>query len=148
MGPLLATSHVTAKTATQAAIVEAYPYAWRYQDWVIESVNKDHHDQFIKQQLAADLMPGTSRNDLRALGYLSMAPSEWKRSCRKELIDNLLLEEWDERVDAVGRGNARLIRSPARAVTITNSIDCTRRLLRFGRCVRLRFARDSPAPRH
>ncbi len=85
---------------------QAYPYAWRYRDWVIESINNDlPYDRFIKQQLAADLMPGTSRNDLRALGYLGMAPSEWKeKKLSKELIDNLLLEEWDERVDAVGRG--------------------------------------------
>ncbi|MDX2039660.1 MAG: PSD1 and planctomycete cytochrome C domain-containing protein [Acidobacteriota bacterium] len=85
---------------------QAYPYAWRYRDWVIEAVNNDlPYDRFIKQQLAADLMPGTSRNDLRALGYLGMAPSEWKeKKLSKELIDNLLLEEWDERVDAVGRG--------------------------------------------
>jgi len=85
---------------------QAYPYAWRYRDWVIESFNNDlPYDRFIKQQLAADLMPGASRNDLRALGYLGMAPSEWKeKKLSKELIDNLLLEEWDERVDAVGRG--------------------------------------------
>ncbi len=85
---------------------QAYPYAWRYRDWVIESFNNNlSYDQFIKQQLAADLMSGTSRNDLRALGYLGMAPSEWKeKKLSKELIDNLLLEEWDERVDAVGRG--------------------------------------------
>ncbi|MBL8206937.1 MAG: PSD1 domain-containing protein [Blastocatellia bacterium] len=85
---------------------QAYPYAWRYRDWVIEAMNADvPYDRFIKQQLAADLMPGTSRNDLRALGYLGMAPSEWKeKKLSKELIDNLLLEEWDERVDAVGRG--------------------------------------------
>ncbi len=85
---------------------QAYPWAWRYRDWVIESVNNDlPYDKFIKQQLAADLMPGTSRNDLRALGYLGMSPSEWKeKKLSKELIDNLLLEEWDERVDAVGRG--------------------------------------------
>jgi hypothetical protein len=85
---------------------QAYPYAWRYRDWVIESINNDlPYDRFIKQQLAADLMLGTSRNDLRALGYLGMAPSEWKeKKLSKELIDNLLLEEWDERVDAVGRG--------------------------------------------
>jgi cytochrome c553 len=85
---------------------QAYPYAWRYRDWVIEAMNNDlPYDRFIKQQLAADLLPGTPRNDLRALGYLGMAPSEWKeKKLSKELIDNLLLEEWDERVDAVGRG--------------------------------------------
>ncbi len=85
---------------------QAYPYAWRYRDWVIEAVNKDlPYNQFITQQLAADLLPNTSRNDWRALGYLGTAPSEWKeKKLSKELIDNLLLEEWDERIDAVGRG--------------------------------------------
>ncbi len=85
---------------------QAYPYAWRYRDWVIESFNNDvPYDRFLRLQLAADLMPGTSREDLRALGYLGTAPSEWKeKKLSKELIDNLLLEEWDERVDAVGRG--------------------------------------------
>jgi cytochrome c553 len=85
---------------------QAYLYAWRYRDWVIESINKDvPYDRFLKQQLAADLMPDSSRNDLRALGYLGAAPSEWKeKMLGKEMIDNLLLEEWDERVDAVSRG--------------------------------------------
>jgi Protein of unknown function (DUF1553)/Protein of unknown function (DUF1549)/Planctomycete cytochrome C len=85
---------------------QAYPYAWRYRDWVIESLNNDlPYDRFIKLQLAADHLPGSSRSDLRALGYLGMAPSEWKeKMLGKELIDNLLLEEWDERVDAVSRG--------------------------------------------
>ncbi len=85
---------------------QAYPYAWRYRDWVIESFNNDlPYDRFIRLQLAADHAPGSSRSDLRALGYLGMAPSEWKeKMLGKELIDNLLLEEWDERVDAVSRG--------------------------------------------
>jgi cytochrome c553 len=85
---------------------QAYLYAWRYRDWVIESISKDvPYDRFVKQQLAADLMPDSSRNDLRALGYLGTAPSEWKeKMLGKDMIDNLLLEEWDERVDAVSRG--------------------------------------------
>ncbi len=85
---------------------QSYLYAWRYRDWVIDAMNRDlPYDLFIKQQLAADHLPGTSRSDLRALGYLGIAPSEWKeKMLGKELIDNLLLEEWDERVDAVGRG--------------------------------------------
>ncbi len=85
---------------------QAYPYAWRYRDWVIEAFNNDlPYDRFLKQQLAADLMPGASPERLRALGYLGMAPSEWKeKMLGKDLIDNLLLEEWDERVDAVSRG--------------------------------------------
>ena len=51
-----------------------YPFAWRYRDWVIEAINKDvPYDKFVKLQLAADLMPGTVRTDMRALGYLVAA---------------------------------------------------------------------------
>jgi hypothetical protein len=129
---------------------QAYPFAWRYRDWVIEAVNQDvPYDRFIKLQLAADLLPDAKRADFRALGYLGMAPSEWKeKKLSKELIDNLLLEEWDERVDAVGRGLLGF-RSLARAATITSSIRFHRKTItrwlayslrprpRFGHCVKL-----------
>ncbi len=40
---------------TSEATNPAYPFAWRYRDWVIESINKDvPYDQFVKLQLAAD----------------------------------------------------------------------------------------------
>ena len=56
-----------------------YPHAWRYRDWVIESLNKDvPYDRFVKLQLAADLMPGTSRSDLRALGPVALGPQDHK----------------------------------------------------------------------
>jgi cytochrome c553 len=36
-----------------------YPHAWRYRDYVIAAFNADKpYDQFIKEQLAGDLMPG------------------------------------------------------------------------------------------
>jgi hypothetical protein len=64
---------------TAEATNPAYPFAWRYRDWVIEALNKDvPYDQFVKLQLAADLAadlaPNTPRDDLRALGYLGAAP--------------------------------------------------------------------------
>ncbi|MDQ6707092.1 MAG: DUF1549 domain-containing protein, partial [Acidobacteriota bacterium] len=60
---------------TSEATNPPYPYAWRYRDWIIEAVNKDvPYDRFVKLQLAADLMPGTPRDDMRALGYLGAAP--------------------------------------------------------------------------
>src|SRR5207249_5901905 len=35
-----------------------YPHAWRYRDYVIAAYNADKaFDQFIKEQLAGDLMP-------------------------------------------------------------------------------------------
>jgi hypothetical protein len=83
-----------------------YPFAWRYRDWVIEALNKDvPYDRFVKMQLAADLMPGTSRQDLRALGYLGAAPVYHKdHRLSAEVVYTFLTDDWDERVDAVTRG--------------------------------------------
>ena len=61
---------------TSEATNPAYPFAWRYRDWIIDAVNRDvPYDRFIKLQLAADLMPGTPRDDMRALGYLGQRRS-------------------------------------------------------------------------
>ena len=61
---------------TSEATNPAYPFAWRYRDWVIEAVNQDiPYDRFVKLQLAADEMPGTSRQDLVALGFLGAGRS-------------------------------------------------------------------------
>jgi hypothetical protein len=83
-----------------------FPYAWRYRDWVIEAINNDiPYDRFIRLQLAADLIPGTTRSDLRALGYLGTAPTYHKDGrLSQEVIMTFATDDWDERVDAVGRG--------------------------------------------
>ncbi len=50
-----------------------YPYAWTYRDWVIKSLNADMpYDRFITQQLAADLVPKNSPENLAALGFLTV----------------------------------------------------------------------------
>ena len=83
-----------------------YPFAWRYRDWVIEAINKDvPFDLFVKLQLAADLLPNTKREDLRALGYLGAAPVYHKdHRLAADVIYTFLTDDWDERVDAVTRG--------------------------------------------
>ena len=91
---------------TSEATNPGYPYAWRYRDWVIEAFNKDvPYDRFVKLQLAADLMPGTPRDDLRALGYLGAAPIYHKdRRLSADVTAGFLTDDWDERIDAVSRG--------------------------------------------
>ena len=50
-----------------------YPYAWTYRDWVINSLNADMpYDQFVTQQLAADLVPKNETKNLAALGFLTV----------------------------------------------------------------------------
>ena len=91
---------------TSEATNPPYPYAWRYRDWVIEALNKDvPYNEFLKLQLAADKIPNTKREDLRALGYLGAAPVYHKdQRLSYDVIYTFLSDDWDERVDAVTRG--------------------------------------------
>ena len=91
---------------TSDATNPPYLFAWRYRDWVIDAVNRDvPYDRFVKLQLAADLMSDASRQDLRALGYLGTAPLYHKEPrLSQEVVYSIVTDDWDERVDAVGRG--------------------------------------------
>ena len=91
---------------TSEATNPPYPYAWRYRDWIIEAINRDiPYDRFVKLQLAADQMPDTTREDLRALGYLGTAPIYHKdQRLSADVIGGFMTDDWDERVDAVSRG--------------------------------------------
>src|SRR5688572_16032882 len=93
-----------------------YPHAWRYRDWVIEALNKDvAYDRFVKLQLAADLMPGTSRPDMRALGPIALGPQDHKDvRLSIDVIGTLQLNDWDERLDTLTRGLLGLSVSCAR----------------------------------
>jgi hypothetical protein len=59
-----------------AARDEPFPGAHRYRDWVIGAFNSDMpYDQFIKAQLAADLLPAGEREKmLPALGFHGLMP--------------------------------------------------------------------------
>jgi hypothetical protein len=83
-----------------------YPHAWRYRDWVIEALNKDvPYDRFVKLQLAADLVPGTSRPDMRALGPIALGSQDHKDvRLSVDVVGTLQLNDWDERLDTVSRG--------------------------------------------
>jgi hypothetical protein len=83
-----------------------YPHAWRYRDWTIEALNNDvPYDRFVKLQLAADLMPGTSRRDMRALGIIALGPQDHKDvRLAVDVVGTIQLNDWDERLDTVTRG--------------------------------------------
>jgi hypothetical protein len=78
---------------------------WLYRDWVVKAFNDDlPYPQFVKQQLAADLMPNPLPQDNAALGFLGLGPTYWKElQLPPEIISVTVAEEWEERVDAVGR---------------------------------------------
>ena len=77
-----------------------YPNAWQYRDWVIHALNQDlSYAQFIRLQLAADLLEGPESPNLAALGFIGLGPKYYDRG---QLF--VMAEEWEDRVDVVGRG--------------------------------------------
>jgi len=49
---------------------EAKPHAWRYRDYVIRAINLDKpYDQFIREQIAGDELPGAGPDGIIATGY-------------------------------------------------------------------------------
>jgi hypothetical protein len=77
-----------------------YPNAYLYRDWVIQALNDDMpYDRFIRLQLAADLINPTDTASHVALGFLGLGPKYYGRGSPAVMAD-----EWEDRVDVVGRG--------------------------------------------
>ena len=79
-----------------------YPNAYAYRDWVIQAFNDDiPYDQFVKAQLAGDLMDAKVRYKmLPATGYLGLGP--WYYDNGSNEVTRA--DERHDRVDAVTRG--------------------------------------------
>ena len=77
-----------------------YPNAWRYRDWLIDAFNTDMpYDQFVRCQLAADLLGPDGSEHIAALGFLGLGPKYYRRNAPEVMAD-----EWEDRVDTVSRG--------------------------------------------
>jgi hypothetical protein len=77
-----------------------YPNAYLYRDWLIGAFNRDlPYDQFVRLQLAADLIEGEESPNLPALGFIGLGPKYYSRRSLQVMSD-----EWEDRVDIVGRG--------------------------------------------
>jgi len=79
-----------------------YPNAFHYRDWVIKAFNDDlPYDQFVKAQLAADLLDEKVRaRMLPALGFLGLGPWYYDNGA----VEITRADERHDRVDAVSRG--------------------------------------------
>jgi len=76
-----------------------YPNAFRYREWVIDAFNGDiPYDDFIRKQLAADFLQGTSARDLPALGFIGLGHKYYDRNRLA-----VKAEEWAEQVDTLTR---------------------------------------------
>src|SRR5881275_2947250 len=77
-----------------------YPYSYTYRDYVIRALNEDlPYDQFIIQQIAADLLPlGEDKRPLAAMGFLTLG---------RRFLNNQA-DIIDDRIDVVSRGTMGL----------------------------------------
>lgn len=78
---------------------------WLYRDWVVQAFNRNlPFNQFLRLQLAADKLPDVPPSDHAALGFLGLSPTYWKElRLAPIVIEQIVADEWDERVDAVSR---------------------------------------------
>ncbi|MBM3821793.1 MAG: DUF1553 domain-containing protein [Verrucomicrobia bacterium] len=78
--------------------------AWRYRDYVIESFNRDTpFDQFIREQIAGDLLPYDSRDQHHrqrvAASFLALGNTNLEEQDKKQLDMDVV----DEQLDTVGK---------------------------------------------
>jgi hypothetical protein len=77
-----------------------YPNAYVYRNWVIDALNGDMpYDEFVREQLAADLIDPQNKDRHIALGFIGLGPKYYRRS-----DPEVMAEEWEDRVDTVTRG--------------------------------------------
>jgi Protein of unknown function (DUF1553)/Protein of unknown function (DUF1549)/Planctomycete cytochrome C len=92
-----------------------YPHAWRYRDYVIDSLNADKpFDRFLTEQVAGDLLPAASDKErdtlLTATGFLALGVKDVNQRFKvRFLMDNV-----DEQIDVVTRSTLALTVSCAR----------------------------------
>ena len=97
---------------------------WLYRDWVARAMNEDlPYDEFVRKQLAADLMSqadgsfnpnangvgvhadgvAVKHEDMASLGFIGLSPSYWKElKLDHNVIKQVVAEEWEERIEAIG----------------------------------------------
>jgi hypothetical protein len=79
---------------------DGYVNTFRYRDWVIDALNRDlPYDEFVKLQIAADLMG--DRSNLPALGYFGLGP--WFTGDDVIFVE-ARANERDDRIDALTKG--------------------------------------------
>ncbi|MBA4020597.1 MAG: hypothetical protein C0483_25850 [Pirellula sp.] len=83
-----------------------WPHAWRYRDYVVDAMNRDlPYDEFLRQQIAGDLLPAAS-DEARAAqtiatGLLALGAKSYEEAGARE---KYLLELADDQIDVVARG--------------------------------------------
>src|SRR5207248_3977002 len=73
-----------------------------YRDWVINALNRDlPYDRFVIEQVAGDLLPNATQNQLVATGYLRNSMINEEGGIDPE---QFRMEAMFDRMDAIGKG--------------------------------------------
>lgn len=77
-----------------------FAHAWRYRDWVIDSLNADlPYDQFVREQLAGDLLPKATDAQIVATGFLTLGAKAFQEPNREKFMMDMV----DEQIDVVSK---------------------------------------------
>ena len=77
-------------------------FVWFYRDWVINAFNRDlPYNQFLIEQLAGDLLPNPTQDQLVATGYLRNSMINEEGGIEPE---QFRMEAMYDRMDAIGKG--------------------------------------------
>jgi len=75
---------------------------WAYRDWVIEALNRDlPYDQFIIEQIAGDLLPNPTQDQVVATGFLRNSMINEEGGVDPE---QFRMEAMFDRMEAIGKG--------------------------------------------
>ncbi len=76
-------------------------FVWFYRDWVVRALNNDMpYDQFLVEQLAGDLLPGSSQDQRVATGFLRNSMINEEGGVDPE---QFRMEAMFDRIDAIGK---------------------------------------------
>jgi hypothetical protein len=75
---------------------------WFYRDWVVSAFNRDlPYDRFIVEQIAGDLLPGASQDEIVATGYLRNSMVNEEGGIDPE---EFRMQAMFDRMEAIGKG--------------------------------------------
>ena len=77
-------------------------FVWFYRDWVINALNRDlPYDQFVIEQIAGDLLPNATQDQIVATGFLRNSMINEEGGVDPE---QFRMEAMFDRMDAIGKG--------------------------------------------
>src|SRR5687768_1753331 len=81
---------------------DAVRQVWNYRDWVVAALNRDlPYDQFIIEQIAGDLLPNPTQDQIVATGFLRNSMLNEEGGIDPE---QFRMEAMYDRMDAIGKG--------------------------------------------